>query len=203
MIRPAARAVLFITHAEVTIDPAIPVTDWPLSEAGRRRHRMFNSAPAAREITAIYSSTERKAQDGAEILAEGRRVTPVAAAALGENDRSATGYLPPASFQTVADLFFAFPRLSILGWERAMDAQARIVTAVRDIMVCDQTGGDVAIVAHGGVGALLLSHLAGAPISRDWDQPGRGGGNYFKFDLASWTLVHGWRAIAAPSAHRD
>jgi broad specificity phosphatase PhoE len=55
--------------------------------------------------------------------------------------------------------------------------------------------GDVAMVAHGGTGTLLLCHLAGVPISRDWDQPRTNGGNYFAFDLMTFRLLHGWRSI--------
>ncbi|MFC0389117.1 histidine phosphatase family protein [Muricoccus vinaceus] len=42
--------------------------------------------------------------------------------------------------------------------------------------------GDIAIVSHGGVGALLLCHLKGVPISRAEDQPGAGGGCVYSFD---------------------
>jgi broad specificity phosphatase PhoE len=55
--------------------------------------------------------------------------------------------------------------------------------------------GDVAIVAHGGTGTLLLCHLLGVPISRDQDQPPTNGGNYFAFDLLTFRLLHGWRSI--------
>jgi broad specificity phosphatase PhoE len=55
--------------------------------------------------------------------------------------------------------------------------------------------GDVAIVAHGGVGTLLLCHLSGLPISRDQDQPSTNGGNYFAFDRDTLRLIQGWRSI--------
>ena len=55
--------------------------------------------------------------------------------------------------------------------------------------------GDIAIVSHGGVGALLLCHLKGVPISRAEDQPGEGGGNVYSFDAATRCLLSGWRRI--------
>ena len=131
-------------------------------------------------------------------------VTTSIVEALRENDRVATGYLPPAEFQTTADLFFAHPDRSVRGWEKAVDAQARIVSAVRDIAANDRTGGDIAILAHGGVGALLLCDILGVPISRMHDQPGIGGGNLFSFDAVSWRLRHGWRDIGISfSTHPD
>jgi broad specificity phosphatase PhoE len=85
-------------------------------------------------------------------------------AELGENDRSATGFLPPEEFERVADQFFANPETSIRGWERAIDAQTRIVRAVERI----ESKGPTAIVSHGAVGTLLYCHLAGKPIDRRW-----------------------------------
>jgi len=52
---------------------------------------------------------------------------------LGENDRSATGYLEPQEFETTANAFFAYPERSIRGWETAQAAQTRIVEAVHDL----------------------------------------------------------------------
>ena len=137
---------------------------------------------------------ERKAGDGAAILAAHLGVVPVARADLGENDRSATGYLPKPEFEAMADAFFAHPETSVRGWERAVDAQARIVSAMRAVLAAAPPG-DVAVVSHGGVGALLLSHLQGAPISRTTDQPEGSGGHVLAFDREDWTLRHGWRLI--------
>ena len=184
----------FITHPEVAIDPAIPITEWALSARGVERARRLAARPAMAGLRAIASSMERKATETAAILAAPPALPVRAFAALGENDRSATGYLPRAAFEATADLFFAHPEASIRGWERAVDAQARIVAAVAAVLA-EAPAGDVAIVAHGGVGALLLCDLMDAPISRAADQPGEGGGNFFSFDRTTRALVTGWRPI--------
>ena len=54
-----------------------------------------------------------------------------------------------------------------------------------------------AIVSHGGVGALLLCHLKGVPISRSEDQTGGRGGNFFSFDARSRRMLSGWKRIEA------
>jgi broad specificity phosphatase PhoE len=184
----------FITHPEVAIDAAVPITEWPLSPRGVARARLLAARPAMAELRAIVSSAERKAVETAAILAGPLALPVPALELLGENDRSATGYLPRTEFEATADLFFAHPGTSIRGWERAVDAQARIVAAV-EAALAQAAPGDVAIVAHGGVGALLLCHLTRAPISRAADQPGEGGGNLFTFDRATRALVGGWRPI--------
>jgi broad specificity phosphatase PhoE len=58
-----------------------------------------------------------------------------------------------------------------------------------------RTDGDVAVIPHGGVVALLLCHLKHVPISRAEDQPGQGGGNVFSFDAETRRLDLGWRRI--------
>jgi broad specificity phosphatase PhoE len=185
----------FITHPEVSIDPAVPVPDWPLSPVGVRRMRLVLERPWLAGVRAIFSSAERKARDAAEIMAEHLQLSPVVIDDLRENDRSATGYLRKTEFEATADAFFARPEESVRGWERAVDAQSRIVGAVRRILSMAPTGGGIAIVSHGGVGTLLLCHLKGVPISRSEDQPGEGGGNFYTFDGASGCLLSGWRRI--------
>lgn len=188
--------VWFVTHPAVVIDPDVPVPEWPLSQAGRAHMRAALGRPWARGLAAIWSSTERKATDAAGILAEATELGFSTLAALGENDRSATGYLPRAEFEATADLFFAHPERSIRGWERAVDAQRRIVAAV-DAVLAAAPAGDVAIIAHGAVGALLMAALEGVPISRVHDQPAGSGGNLFAFDRARRLLRHGWQPIDA------
>jgi broad specificity phosphatase PhoE len=147
-------------------------------------------------VRAVWCSTERKARDAAEILA-GHLSCPVTELAeLGENGRSATGYLPRTEFEAVVDLFFAQPDRSVRGWECAADAQRRIVTAVgRVCAVSAGCGGDIAIISHGAVGTLLLCHLRGAAIARQHDQPPNNGGNYFAYNAETGALRHGWRPI--------
>lgn len=188
----------FVTHPDVLIDPAVPVPDWPLSPRGRERMACALALPWVPGVRAVWCSTERKARDGAEILADHLRVSVTALEGLGENDRSATGYLPRDEFEATADEFFAHPERSVRGWERAADAQRRIVAAMDQVLAASAgCGGDVAVVSHGGVGTLLLCHLRGEKIDRKHDQPPNNGGNYFAFDADTRTLHHGWRAVDA------
>lgn len=183
----------FITHPDVVIDPAVPVTDWPLSPRGRTRMGALASAPWIWSLSALYSSAERKARDGAAVLGGLTGMVPVERADLGENDRSATGYLPPEEFQRAADAFFAQAETSVRGWARAVDEQARIVEALEAIM--QDASGNVAVVSHGAVGALALAHYLGRPISRDLDQPGSAGGNYFALSIPRRDVLYGWRPV--------
>jgi broad specificity phosphatase PhoE len=191
---------IFITHPDVLIDPDVPVPLWPLSERGRARMRAgLMLQPWVRDVSAVHCSSERKALDAAALLAEHLGLAFTAHDDLGENDRSSTGYLPPPEFERTADAFFAQPQVSVRGWERAIDAQRRVVGAVERIAGDGSAAGTVAFVSHGAVGALLRCHLAGASISRRWDQPGNGGGNWFAFSLEPPALCSGWKALDAPT----
>lgn len=183
----------FITHPEVTVDRKRPVPDWGLSEAGRRRADALAASGILASVTSIWSSTERKAVETAAILSGALGCPTKRDARLGENDRSATGFLPPHRFEAAADAFFAAPLESWQGWERAIDAQERIVTTVRKIAAA-HAGGDLAIVSHGAVGTLCYCALVGLEIDRRHDQPSQG--HYWSADLATLTPRHGWRAIA-------
>ncbi len=168
----------------------MPVPRWPLSELGKQRMRAGLAQPWVREVSAIYCSSEQKAIDGAGILAQYLSLGFSTIEDLGENDRSATGFLPPDEFERIADQFFAVPEKSVRGWERAVDAQSRIVRAVEKIAQ-ENAHGAIAIVSHGAVGTLLYCHLAGEPIARRWDQPPNGGGNYYRFTLSP-RAAHSW-----------
>jgi broad specificity phosphatase PhoE len=194
------RRCVFITHPNVVISREVPVPRWPLSERGRERMRAGLAQPWVREIGAVWCSTEQKAIDGAAILAAHCGLPYAMAEDLGENDRSATGFLPPDEFERVADQFFAEPHASVRGWETAAAAQARIVAAVTriaDAVQREPRAGALAFVSHGAVGTLLWCHLAGEPISRARDQPANGGGNWFAFDWPSRRVASWWQPIDA------
>jgi len=194
-------SVFFITHPDVAIDPGVPVPDWPLNERGRARMRAMVKHRWVKGVCSLFSSDERKARDGAEILADGLGLgTFSIVRGLGENDRSATGFLDPDEFERAVNEFFEQPKISVRGWEPAVVAQARIIRALERVMAEAPWTGDVVIVGHGGTGTLLYCHLAGVPISRRYDQPRTNGGNWFSFDRVSRKLLHnGWRSIDAPS----
>jgi broad specificity phosphatase PhoE len=189
--------VFYLSHPQVEIDPAVPVPAWGLSALGRDRAMLATVKPWTSGVKTIVSSQERKAVETALVIAAARGVAASSDEGMHENDRSATGYLAPPDFERTADAFFAQPDESVTGWERAVDAQARIVAACGAVLAGPLTEGDVLFVGHGGVGTLLLCHLLGAPISRRHDQPA-GGGNVFAFDAATRRVLHPWLPLEHP-----
>jgi broad specificity phosphatase PhoE len=187
---------LYITHPQVAIDPEVPVPRWGLSALGRERAEIAASSTWARSLGRIVSSDETKAIETAEILAGSSGSKLEIAEGMGENDRSATGFLVPDEFEKAANWFFANPRESFHGWERAIDAQARIVAAVDKVLAGHDPTVPIAFVGHGGVGTLLKCHLADMAIARSQDQL-PGGGCLYVFRLADRKLLCDWAAMDA------
>lgn len=166
--------ILYLSHPEVTIDPAVPVPDWGLSPRGRERLLACRAAPWLLACRRIVTSGEQKALETAALIAEASKAAIETRFDMHENDRSATGFLPPPEFEAVADRFFALPYVSARGWERAIDAQERIVAAFEAVTAGHDPRAPLLLVGHGGVGTLLYCHLAGLAIDRRHDQPGAG-----------------------------
>lgn len=191
---------LYITHPQVRIDPSVPVPLWGLSDIGRARAEKAARSHWAGQLGRIISSGEAKAVETAALIGAASGISSSIVPETHENDRSATGFLTPPEFEKAADWFFAHPQESFRGWERAIDAQTRIVSAVERILADHDPKIPIAFVGHGGVGTLLKCHLAGKPIARDGDQPA-GGGNLFCFDLANraiscdWTPIDIWQGV--------
>jgi broad specificity phosphatase PhoE len=183
----------YLTHPQVKIVPAVPVPSWGLSDVGRIRTEALANAGWLSETTQIISSGERKAIETAAIIAGQLKVTVEVRDAMHENDRSTTGFLAPDEFETVAGQFFAQPLVSIRGWERAIDAQLRIVREVERVLARNRSG-DVLFVGHGAVGTLLFCHYSGLAIDRTHDQPG-GGGHCFTLVRDGRRVLHPWRRM--------
>ncbi|MEM8542019.1 MAG: histidine phosphatase family protein [Pseudomonadota bacterium] len=183
---------IYLTHPQVNIDRDTSVPNWSLSELGLQRAIAASELPWVKSIDRIVSSDETKAQETAACFARSLSIDCQIGHNMGENDRSSTGFLPPDLFEVAANHFMNSPEVSYRGWERAVDAQARIVASV-ELAVRAHTGdGAILLVGHGGVGTLLKCHIADRKIARVEDQPGNGGGNIFAFDLETKSLLCDW-----------
>lgn len=185
-------SLIFITHPEVKVDATCPVTQWALNDIGCARAQGFARSEVLANITSLWASRESKAQQTADFIAQQAGMPVQTDENLGENDRSATGFLPPPEFEAAADEFFKHPDTAFRGWETARAAQIRIESAVREITAQHKTG-DLAIVSHGAVGTLLYCALKGLPISRKYDQPAQG--HYWSANLSDLQPKHHWVMI--------
>ncbi len=185
-------ACFYLTHPQVDVRPDIAVPQWSLSDRGRARLAALAAKRWPAQVAHIVSSDETKAIETAIAVGEITSLAHEVLPGMHENDRSSTGFLQPDRFEAAADWFFAHPDESFQGWERAIDAQARIVAAVRAIAA--ERRGAILFTGHGAVGTLLKCHLKGLPISRNEDQP-PGGGNIFAFDVGAGACFSDWTPL--------
>ncbi|SFR53598.1 histidine phosphatase family protein [Litoreibacter janthinus] len=185
------RRAYYLSHPQVHIEPEVEIDQWGLSDVGRARVATLIARDLP-DLSAVYSSLEVKALETARPLADASCCPLQPRADMGENDRSATGFLPPSEFETTADRFFAEPDRNVRGWETARAAQKRITASVQTALL--ETSGDVLFVGHGGVGTLLYCALRGVEIDRRYDQGPGGGGQVF-----DWIVGHppetGWKPM--------
>ncbi|WP_207099432.1 histidine phosphatase family protein [Paracoccus shandongensis] len=189
--------VRYLTHPQVLIEPLKDVRAWSLNEVGSNRVASLAARLGSLSGTRrVISSEETKALETATPLASALGVALEVRPKMHENDRSATGFLPPQEFEAVADQFFAEPATSVRGWETAEDAQRRIVAEVEACLTAPQDG-DILFVGHGGVGTLLFCALSGIGIDQRFDQGPGGGGCWFAFDSHVRRPQHKWQPMEA------
>ncbi|WP_435170979.1 histidine phosphatase family protein [Falsirhodobacter sp. 1013] len=194
------RLARYLTHPQVHIDATVDVGSWSLNETGAARvAALVQNLGVLRDTRHVFSSEETKALETATPLAAALDLPVQVRPGMHENDRSATGFLPPDEFERVADRFFAEPLTSVRGWETAADAQRRILKATLSCLA-EAGEGDVLFVGHGAVGTLLFCALAGHGIDRRFDQGPNGGGCWFDFDIDDPVPRHGWRPMESLSA---
>lgn len=181
----------YVSHGDVVKDPAIPVPEWSLNDLGRRQADALAVASWGSDIRLVVSSAEPKAVQMAKPFVAAHGLDLDIRAATGEVDRSSTGYVPEARHTELANRLFAAPDESAEGWERAVDAQARVCDALADVLTAG--GPDVLVVGHGAVGTFLWCALAELDIDRSLDQDGPG--HVWAFDLDARAAVHAWRTI--------
>lgn len=149
--------IYLIRHAETEEggpDPAL----WPLSERGEEQVRVLAAQPFWSEIQAVVSSDEPKALATVAGIAAERGIPLFKHESLRELKRT-RGRVD--DYDERVRQVFARPAQSVEGWERATDAQARIL-ACMDELIGRFDPQPFAVVSHGMVLALLLASVQNA-----------------------------------------
>jgi broad specificity phosphatase PhoE len=200
--------IVLLRHGEPDWTPGggPSVIDAALTERGRIQAALAAKALAERSFDAIYVSPLRRAQETAAPLAECTGVAPITLDGLAEISIPLSGIS-----QTEVDDFFRRATQRRLaehweGWpggERFRDFHARVTGAGDEILrshgVARLSEDEftvwsvppqrhrIAIVAHGGTNAVLLTHLLDVPgVPWEW--------NRFEMELAAYAVVQS-RAI--------
>jgi broad specificity phosphatase PhoE len=149
--------VYLIRHAEPKRE-GDDATEWVLSENGEEQVEQLARQSFWDEIKLIVSSPEKKALATVHSIALERRMPLLIRDELRELKRTSERI---DDYEARVLEVFEKPALSIGGWERAADAQARIIACFEELV---QAHGEspFAIVSHGMVLSLLLATLENA-----------------------------------------
>ncbi len=150
-----------IKHASPRVDPSLPSERWELSEEGRGRCAALAAAVRPYAPAVIVSSSEPKAEETARLIAAELGVEVKQGSDLYEHDRGNVPHMPGREFISMMELLFRRPGELVFGDETADEAADRFEQAVEQVLAA-HPAGNVAIVSHGTVIALLLArHGAG------------------------------------------
>jgi broad specificity phosphatase PhoE len=150
------RKLILIKHAKPDVVPDVPSEQWHLSPQGKEQCEPLADLIARYEPTIIVSSTEPKAVETAQLVAQRLNVSHETGNDLFEHDRSNVPHMRSGEFISHVELLFRQPDDLVLGLESANEAEARFRAAVDDV-VKRHASGNVAIVSHGTVIALFLA----------------------------------------------
>ena len=149
---------ILVKHAAPQVVPELPPEQWHLSEEGRARCDTLARALRPFAPAVVVSSEELKAKETAEILGTRLGVPHHTAPDLHEHDRSNVPHMASREFISMVELFFRRTDELVLGDETAVAALSRFRSAVDEVLI-EHPAGNVAVVSHGTVIALLLESL--------------------------------------------
>ncbi len=170
---PDAGRLLLVRHGEqVWPHRLAPVGDWvdpPLSDLGNRQAAAVGEYLKTAKIDVVYSSTLERAKKTASAIASHHAIKPVAITELEEirmfselpQDVSAVETIGLLEFAKMHDQFGKTQKWdAYLHGERSAEFRQRVAEAIQTILDKNK-GSTVAVVCHGGVKNVYLSHLLG------------------------------------------
>ena len=152
------------------IEPDKPASAWRLGEIGCRRAEDLAARLRDFSPEVIWSSSEPKAEETAEVIAGAFGVALKVMDGLEEHHRGNVPFLPKEGFERTVERFFCNPGQLVLGTETADQARERIADSIDAILEAGHT--DSIVVTHGTVIALYVASVAGVRPACLWRRLG-------------------------------
>jgi len=181
------RKLILIKHARPQVDPDVSSENWTLSEEGRQKCAPLAEDLRGFDFASIVSSSEPKAIETAQIIGQLLAKPVRTGNDLFEHDRSNVPHMESREFISMVALFFKEPDRLVLGNETADEAYERFGAAVDEIVAAET--GDVAIVTHGTVLALLAERRAKQDPFAIWRRMGLP--SFLVMEIGTWKSVGG------------
>ncbi len=165
--------IIFFRHAETKLESERPVSLWDLTSEGAKVAEEILDSGEFDGVDVIYSSSEPKALQTINYLAERVDKEVVQVKDLGEINRDSGGLLSDEEYKETKRKVFADFNYSAHGWETANSALERFKAAVEKID-SEHSGETIMIASHGTVMVLYFADLLGKldDLYSFWDQLG-------------------------------
>ncbi|MBI5016685.1 MAG: histidine phosphatase family protein [Deltaproteobacteria bacterium] len=166
----AATRLFLVRHGEVEGDGVLHGhVDVPLTARGLAQAEAVAARLTGEPLAAVYCSDLQRARFGAECVARGTGLTPVADPAFRELDMGAWDGRPFLELlETDRDRFANWwadlERYVLPGGESLAQLRDRVLPALRGLLG-RHAGETVCLVAHGGVNRVILFDALGLPLS--------------------------------------
>lgn len=148
--------IYYITHPLAKIEPDKPNTEWSLLEDSEEELERLSVMDFWKDIDLVFSSPEKKALQTAEYIKEHNNINYDVSDDLNEVRRESYQFVELQKYLKQVEDFYLHPEDSCNGWEKAVDAQKRLINFLDKIMVEDK---DIAVISHGIIGTLLACYL--------------------------------------------
>jgi broad specificity phosphatase PhoE len=181
---------IYVTHPSVIFSQEIPIDQWGLSEKGKEEAKNLVEMSFWNEVDVLYSSTETKAYELADIIKAKFNIDYEKFDELKEADRSSTGALPLEEYMQGVRQAYLNPDIGFSGWESHRLMMQRNSIKVEEIMEKhkDQT---VAIIGHGGAGTVLKCYIKG--IEPDFAEDPKITGCFWICDWDNKKIIQDWQ----------
>lgn len=149
---------VLVRHSMPEIEPDKPASAWRLGEIGRRRAEELAARLRDFSPEMIWSSSEPKAEETAEVIAGTFGAALKVMDGLEEHHRGNVPYLPNEEFERTVERSFYNPGRLVLGTETADQARDRMAGSIITVLEAGHT--DSIVVTHGTVIALYVASVA-------------------------------------------
>ena len=165
------RRLVLVRHSKPEIERDEPASSWKLGEVGCHRSELLAVRLRGFSPQVIWTSTEPKAVETAEIVAKAFGVQARTVAGLEEQDRGNVPFFETRDeFERAVEHFFREPDRLVLGTETAEQALARFTCAIDQIISAGHA--DSVVVTHGTVMTLYAARVAGVRQMYFWRRLG-------------------------------
>jgi broad specificity phosphatase PhoE len=147
-----------IRHPRTQPDPAVPASQWQLSDEGRAQVNALVGARFWQGVSAVYTSYQYKTTVVGEAVRAAHNIPYTPIEGLDEARRDE--WVPAEGFRAAQAAFFSRVYTAPLpGWESAYAAQTRFSAAMDHVLSRHSMSDTLAVVSHASVLTLYVAYL--------------------------------------------